>query len=447
MPPARAGFIQQLDIVYDVVTERDSDGELRTETLKLDLYRPRLTSGPAPLLVYIHGGCYVRGSKSRIPTFLKNLANSGIAVASVDYRLAPDPLNPQATAHQKWLFPAALKDVQQALRFLRRNKDRFLIDPARVAAHGESAGGYLATVLGVMPVTDREGMSDGYSDRVTAVSDWYGRSDFTLPASPAGEPCHEYWLGTALTAETKPVFQKASLLPYVNASSVRYVQIMHGSRDPQVDIVHSVLLNEKLRAAGIKPDFYLNEGWRHGFSGSLLAEAVTRNFLLRRLGRPHPEESVLWSLQINAGRTDTRDPDALPAFYQVDQYMDLAAPGTPILYQGCVDHPTLPRLYWDARYGKKFGYRFPVANGVYRIRLHFAECRYTRIGQRRQTVGLFGIPMLRNHDTLRSTGGGFATPDLQELNVIVRNGRIDLGFATANGANASINALEIERLL
>jgi acetyl esterase/lipase len=448
VPPAAAGFIQQKNIVYDRVTERDADGVLRTENLLLDLYRPK--TGRAPLLLYIHGGCYTGGSRSRIPTFLKNLANEGVAVASIDYRLAADPRNP-ATAAQRWLFPAALKDVQQALRFLRRNSDLYLIDATRVAVHGESAGGHLAAALGVRPATDRQDRSDRYSARVDIVSNWYGRTDFTLPNSPGGAPCHEYWLGMPQNATNGPAFEKAGILPYVDGKSASRFQIMHGSRDPQVDPIHSVLLAQRLRAAGIEARLYLNEGWPHGFSGSLLAEAVTRRFLVEALGTAPAAPGVLWRLQIDSGRTGATDPaGGLPDRFQTDRHLDPANPGEAMRYARCggqaVAGTSQAGLYRDVRYGRRFGYRIPVENGIYRLRLHFAECHYTHAGQRRMDVRLFGIPMLRGYDILEATRSALATADVQELHVIVRHRVIDLGFVSVTDNNAIIGAIEVERL-
>jgi acetyl esterase/lipase len=165
-------LIAEYNIVYAEVAELDGDGALRTEQLKLDMYRPNIRTGRAPVLVYTYGGCFIRGSKSKIPTFLKKLSNAGVAVAPVDYRMGKDSSNPEAAGLWNWPYPAGLKDVQQAVRFLRRNKDRWALDTDRMAAHGESAGGYLAAALGVRPVTDRQDCEDEFSRRFGIVSDW-----------------------------------------------------------------------------------------------------------------------------------------------------------------------------------------------------------------------------------------------------------------------------------
>src|SRR6202042_3716573 len=79
--------------------------------LLLDLYRPAAGAGPAPLIVFMHGGGWLRGDRSMVsPSFaawrpgpLARLAAEGFAVASVDYRLSGEAR-----------FPAQLEDVSAA---------------------------------------------------------------------------------------------------------------------------------------------------------------------------------------------------------------------------------------------------------------------------------------------------------------------------------------------
>ncbi|HEX2528979.1 MAG TPA: alpha/beta hydrolase fold domain-containing protein [Geminicoccus sp.] len=447
---AASTYELQPDIVYDVVTERDGDGVQRTVSLMLDFYRPVSAAGPMPLVVYVHGGCFVTGTKSGVPSFIRGLTGSGIAVASVEYRMARDPRKP-AAGQQHWPYPAALKDVQQAVRFLRQNKDRFGLDPSRIAVHGESTGGYFAAALGVLPLTDRAGRTDAYSVRVGTVSDWYGRTDFTLPKSPNGWPCHEFWLAKPLDEQSRPAFEQAGIIPHVDGASARRFLIIHGNLDPQVDIVHSTSLWNRLRAAGIPAVMYVNEGRGHQFNNDLAAQAVTRRFLLEAL-RPFGQQPVLSRLRIDSGRLETQGAAPIPAGWQTDRHANPNAPGRTTVAGGCLAQPianaapSLAQIYRDIRFGKAFGYRIPVTNGAYRVRLHFAECRYTKIGQRRFDVGLFGVRLLRGYDTLRSTRGRVATADIRELHAIVSNGRLDLDFATTNNADAYVSAVQLERL-
>jgi acetyl esterase len=101
------------------------------------LYIPELEQPPLPLLVYLHGGGWVRGSLDTHDNPCRFLAReAGVLVLSVDYRLAPE--------HK---FPAAVDDAVAALRFAGRNATDFGADPARVALGGDSAGGNLTAAV------------------------------------------------------------------------------------------------------------------------------------------------------------------------------------------------------------------------------------------------------------------------------------------------------------
>src|SRR5215211_2463894 len=98
------------------------------------LYLPEAPDGPPPLLVYLHGGGWIMGSRASYDPTCRALAvASGAAVLSVEYRLAPeDP------------FPAALDDAFAALEWAAAEAEGLHLDPSRIAVGGDSAGGNLA---------------------------------------------------------------------------------------------------------------------------------------------------------------------------------------------------------------------------------------------------------------------------------------------------------------
>ena len=103
--------------------------------IPIRIYRPR-TDRPLPCLVWLHGGGWVLGNIDTYDGVCRYLAaDSGCAVVSVEYRLAPE--------HK---FPAALDDAVWALRLLSRQGAELGLDPDRLAVGGDSAGGNLATV-------------------------------------------------------------------------------------------------------------------------------------------------------------------------------------------------------------------------------------------------------------------------------------------------------------
>ncbi|MEP7303225.1 MAG: alpha/beta hydrolase [Caldimonas sp.] len=111
--------------------------------IPLRLYRPVRRSeagGPAPVLVYFHGGGWTIGDLDTHDVLCRQLANaSGCTFVSVDYRMGPE--------HR---FPAAVDDCLAATYWVRRHAEGLGLDPARLAVGGDSAGGNLAAVVALL---------------------------------------------------------------------------------------------------------------------------------------------------------------------------------------------------------------------------------------------------------------------------------------------------------
>lgn len=117
--------------------------------LELDLYLPPhdvVDEGPVPVVIFLHGGGWRMSSRrSAGPAYAKDavspfevVAQAGIAVASVDYRLSGE---------RTW--PAQVHDAKAAVRWLRARGSEAGLDSERIVAWGESAGGHLALLLGL----------------------------------------------------------------------------------------------------------------------------------------------------------------------------------------------------------------------------------------------------------------------------------------------------------
>jgi acetyl esterase len=108
-----------------------------TETdrqIHLRVYDPGVRSKPSPALVFLHAGSWTAGTVDDFDNSVRRLANSsGLLVAAIDYRLAPE--NP---------FPAGLNDVIDTVKWIEENSESIGIDPNRIALGGDSAGANLA---------------------------------------------------------------------------------------------------------------------------------------------------------------------------------------------------------------------------------------------------------------------------------------------------------------
>jgi acetyl esterase len=121
----------------DVASVEDRTIDAGGRPVPVRRYRPSaVPDGPAPTLVFYHGGGFVIGGLASHDRDCRALANRGrCQVIAVDYRLAPE--------HP---FPAAVEDAVAALEFVVQHAADLEVDPARLAVGGDSAGGNLAAV-------------------------------------------------------------------------------------------------------------------------------------------------------------------------------------------------------------------------------------------------------------------------------------------------------------
>jgi acetyl esterase len=109
------------------------------------VYKPA-GMGPHPVLVFYHGGGWVIGDLYTHDGICRSIVNAaGCAVASVDYRLAPE-----------FKYPVPVEDSYAGLLWVVANATRLGLDPARIAVGGDSAGGNLAAVMALL-ARDRRG--------------------------------------------------------------------------------------------------------------------------------------------------------------------------------------------------------------------------------------------------------------------------------------------------
>ncbi|MEU1981857.1 alpha/beta hydrolase [Nocardia sp. NPDC019395] len=138
--------------------------------LTLDIYRPS-TIGPAPTVLYLHGGGWTTGDKSDdADRRLQPLAELGVAVASANYRLSP-------AGH----YPTQLHDAKAAVRWLRAVGSDHGLHTERLGIWGASAGGYLATMVGLTAgnaaIEGNAGTHLAHSSAVHAVVNWFSPTD------------------------------------------------------------------------------------------------------------------------------------------------------------------------------------------------------------------------------------------------------------------------------
>jgi len=251
-------------------------GKASGRAMLLDLYLPEKADKPLALIIWIHGGAWMAGSKDDPSPALRFTAN-GYAVAQVGYRLS-----------QEARFPAQIHDCKAAVRWLQANAAKYNLDPNKFVAWGGSAGGHLVALLGTSGgVAELEGNDNDLreSSRVQAVVDWFGLTDFlhigdaksdlqhNAPDSPESK-----LIGGALL-ENKDKAAKASPITYVSKDAPPFL-IMHGDHDRTVPFNQSELLYATLKKAGVDVTLIPVKGAGHGFGGPE-AIATVQEFLKR----------------------------------------------------------------------------------------------------------------------------------------------------------------------
>lgn len=259
-PPSlgRSGELRYENIVYSC--------EPGYRPLFLDLRLPPPGDAPHPLIIWVHGGGWIYGSRRRLPPHLfesrvhDQMLDAGFAVASVDYRLAREAG-----------FPGMLLDVKAALRWLRGHAAEFTLDPERVILWGESAGGHLAVMAGICTKLDgarRTGEHPDQSEVPTAIVDWYGPADLTAMAQTDLGADSEEVGETADRPEV--VLQESSGWTYAELSATSYVRpdappvfVAHGSADQIVPVAQSRELVARLEAVAANVDYLEVPGADH----------------------------------------------------------------------------------------------------------------------------------------------------------------------------------------
>lgn len=252
--------------MYDVkVTPDLAYAEADGQPLLADLYRPG-TQEPPPVVIYVHGGGFVVGSRSDdAEDRLAALAAHGVAVLSVNYRLAP-------AAH----FPAQLHDVKAAVRWIRACAPSLDVNGERLAIWGASAGALLAALAGLTAgqaaLEGEVGAHPGQSSAVQAVVAWFGTADLLVSASRSWLEAEilpfnseAALLGVGSAADVSGVADRArqaSPLTWVSADAPPFL-IAHGDRDRIVPAAQSHSLYEALVRAGAQSSLLLVGGAGH----------------------------------------------------------------------------------------------------------------------------------------------------------------------------------------
>jgi acetyl esterase/lipase len=256
--------------------------------IQADVYRADDTT-IRPVIVWIHGGALITGSRNSVPKQLVDLCRTdGYALVSIDYRLAPEVK-----------LPAIIEDVQDAFRWLHDQGPKLLhIDPTRMVVTGGSAGGYLTLMTGfaVKPrpraLVAYWGYGDVHGDWYTKPSEHYRKQPLVTReeaykqvgdrvltgGGDGGKNRGRYYLylrqnglWTREVSGFDPATDRKKLDPFCPVRNVTAefppTLLIHGTEDTDVPYDLSAAMAKELERNKVTHELVTVKGAGHGLSG------------------------------------------------------------------------------------------------------------------------------------------------------------------------------------
>jgi acetyl esterase/lipase len=208
--------------------------------------------------VFLHGGGFWGGDKKQFQIQAAYFAlRYDIFAVSLNYRL-----------NREGIFPAALQDVKSAIRWLRRGKSQYKINPSKIVVIGGSPGGNLAALAACThEVQEYEGIGafNEFSSEVNLVVALNGIFDFFdfIETAPAERENVKQYLG-GYREEIPDIYTKASPLLQVNRMTAPML-LLHGEEDRVIPWEKSLQMYGKLLANGVPAEIKIFKGKGHGW--------------------------------------------------------------------------------------------------------------------------------------------------------------------------------------
>ncbi len=275
----------------------------RVEKLEIraDVYRHE-DAGKSPVIVWLHGGALIMGSRAGVPKQLLDLAKEHrFVLVSLGYRLAPETQ-----------LPGIIADLNDGMRWVRRSgPNMFQADPSRVVVAGASAGGYLALMSGIAAppptaIVSYWGFGDVDGEWTTKPSEAYrkgklidkkvawsgiGSKPLTSPDMKNGRGRSTFFLYLKQTGRWinavggfDPATDRAKITPYcpIRNLSAKYppTLFLHGTADKDVPVSQSMAMDRKLKRLGVSSELITIEKGGHSLWGGdkkLIEQAFKRS--------------------------------------------------------------------------------------------------------------------------------------------------------------------------
>ncbi len=273
-------LFEHANVSENIVYKTDETGK----DIKLDIYRRKNTENKKrPVVMYVHGGAWVEGDKiitadNYVENTILKLLEKNYVVISINYRLVTENIH----------FPAPIQDTKDAVRWVRKNADKYNLDENNIGMWGVSAGAHLSLLSAYTQDEDFVGDKElsKYSAKVNYVVDNFGPTDMNrLLHTRAPKPL----LLTVGLISKKIIDIRSKLIKGITGldgkenkkevvefcktiSPLHYTQntvptlILHGNKDKIAPIRHSKRLNKMLKKQKTTHELIIVKKGNHGFS-------------------------------------------------------------------------------------------------------------------------------------------------------------------------------------
>jgi acetyl esterase/lipase len=286
-PPAKDEIVVRREIPYR---------EGASKSWRMDLaMKNDFTGKPRPGIVVVHGGGWLEGDKSSFvfqdrssPANIVDFAKLGFVAVTINYRLSAEAP-----------FPAALEDCKCAVRWLRAHAKEFNLDREHIGAWGNSAGGHLALMLGMVgrdAGLEGDGPYPEQSSLVQAVVSDSGPIDMVhqFRDSHISEVVKRF-LGGPPEGDRATAYKRASPNNYIKGDTPPLL-LIYGVADLQIPIVTADEFVLALGKAGAADVTYYRMAYIDHCPHSLVAipelPKVVDDFFLRTLMHPETAREV-----------------------------------------------------------------------------------------------------------------------------------------------------------
>ncbi|MDF2436954.1 MAG: esterase/lipase [Bacteroidota bacterium] len=228
---------------------------------QMDISLPKGRTANTPVVILIHGGAWVMGSRTYFSSDIKKFADDGIACATINYRYASE---------RKGIHAAELvNDIRKAIDFISSKSEEWQVSSERFGLAGHSAGGHLAMMTAYTKNDD---------GKIKACVSWAGPTDLLddeqLGISGSDEVFKVLVGQTPNSAGGNEAYRNASPFWVVGGNSVPTL-LIHGTEDPGVPYSTAVKMQNKLNELGIPNTLHTMSGAYHIWTGNHLKEART----------------------------------------------------------------------------------------------------------------------------------------------------------------------------